>query len=401
MDELRQRSATEIARGVGNGELDPVEVVEAHLRALDEHAALNAVITTCADQALDRARAGLAGPLAGVPLIVKDLFDTAGVRTTYGSSIYAGHVPERTAPAVSRLEAAGAVVIAKANLHEFAWGITSQNDHFGYVQNPVRPGLVAGGSSGGNAAALAAHLGALGLGSDTGGSVRIPSACCRTVGFKPSLGSVPLEGCLPLSPAFDTGGAMARTVADCALATAVLTGAPLPQHGVAGLVVGVLEETPGAHRLEALGARLVPARLPEPVAEIMPLFMVEAAVAHRETFPSRREEYGANVRVKWDAASKVTGVELYEAQRALLALRERARSEPAVDLVVSPTLGMEVPPIDCWEPDVRVAMTRWTRPFNFLGWPAIAIGDVQIAGRDDAKVLAAALAWEEAYGPPA
>ena len=131
MDEVRQRSATEIARGVSDGELDPVEVVEAHLRALDDHAALNAVITTCADKALARARAGLEGPLAGVPLIVKDLFDTAGIRTTYGSSIYAEHVPGRTAPAVARLEAAGAVVIAKANLHEFAWGITSQNDHFG------------------------------------------------------------------------------------------------------------------------------------------------------------------------------------------------------------------------------------------------------------------------------
>ena len=228
MSDIRTLSASEIARAVNHRELDPVEVVEVHAAALAELDELNALITSCADEALARARRGVTGPLAGVPILVKDLFDTAGVRTTYGSKIYADHVPSRTAAAVDLLERAGALVIGKANLHEFAWGTTSQNPHWGYVGNPVRPGHVAGGSSGGNAAALAAGVGTIGLGTDTAGSIRIPSAACGTVGFKPPHGIVPMDGCLPLSQSFDVAGPMARSVADCALAYSVLGGQPCP-----------------------------------------------------------------------------------------------------------------------------------------------------------------------------
>ena len=133
-------------------------------------------------------------------LAVKDLFDTAGVRTTYGSPIFADHVPEASAEAVVRLEAAGYAMAGKANLHEFAWGITSENRTFGTVPNPVAPGRVAGGSSGGCAAALAAGQVDAALGSDSGGSVRIPAACCGVVGFKPTYGLVPIDGCFPLAP---------------------------------------------------------------------------------------------------------------------------------------------------------------------------------------------------------
>ena len=399
MDELTALSAGEIARGVTAGELDPVAVVRSHLDAMEQRAELNAVITSCAEQALARAAAGVAGPLAGVPLLVKDLFDTAEVRTTYGSSIYRDHVPRATAAAVSLLERAGAITIAKTNLHEFAWGVTSQNPHFGFVQNPVRPGLVAGGSSGGNAAALAAGFGALALGTDTGGSVRIPAACCSGVGFKPTLGKVAIEGCLALSPTFDTVGPMGRSVGDCAFAHRVLTGEPVPAPLLEGLVVGVLAETPGAARLEALGARLVEASLPEPEVDLIAIFMVECAISHRKTYPARRGDYGPDLRLKFDTARLVPGIDLFEAREELPRWRARLEHEPQVDLLISPTLGMEVPAIDCFEPDVRAGLTALTRPFNYTGWPAIAIGDLQIAGRDDATVLAAALVYEDAVSP--
>src|SRR5207253_1656926 len=184
------------------------------------------------------------GPLHGKRLLVKDLFDTAGIRTTYGSKIYAEHVPERTARAVQRLVDAGAVVVGKANLHEFAWGITSQNPWYGTVQNPLHPGRTTGGSSGGNAAALAADLCDLGLGTDTGCSIRLPASCCGLVGLKPSWGRVPTEGVFPLCPSFDTVGPMARTVAEVALAWSVLTGSPIPEPHLAGLRVGLLTKPP-------------------------------------------------------------------------------------------------------------------------------------------------------------
>ena len=151
---------------------------------------------------------------------VKDLFDTAGLTTTYGSAVFADHVPARTASAVEALERAGWANVGKTNLHEFAYGITSQNPHYGTVPNPAAPGRVAGGSSGGSAAALAAGLAEGALGTDSGGSIRIPAAWCGVVGFKPSFGLVSIDGCFPLAPSFDHAGPMARDVATCAEMTA-------------------------------------------------------------------------------------------------------------------------------------------------------------------------------------
>ena len=161
-------------------------------------------------------------PGDGIRLAVKDLFDTAGVRTTYGSAIFAEHVPDRSAEAVLRLEAAGYASVGKTNLHEFAYGVTSQNLHYGTVPNPAAPGRTAGGSSGGSAAALAAGLADAALGTDSGGSIRLPAACCAIAGFKPSFGLVPIDGVFPLAPSFDHAGPMARDVAGCATLMAVL-----------------------------------------------------------------------------------------------------------------------------------------------------------------------------------
>ncbi len=346
------------------------------------------------------------GPLSGLRLAVKDLIDTAGVRTTYGSRIYAEHVPKRTASAVERLVAAGAVVTAKANLHEFAWGVTSQNPWYGTVENPHLPGRTTGGSSGGNAAAIAAGLADAGLGTDTGCSIRLPAMCCGLVGLKPSWGRVPVDGVFPLCPTFDTVAPMARTVAEAAAMWSVLTEAPLPVPRLEGLTVGLLRRPPSVggpalpandaaeayvDRLEELGAHVVEASIPEPPADTWPLFFHEAAESHHATYPARADEYGDNVRAKLELAQAVDPREVEEARASVATWRGY---RPEVDLYVAPTIGVEVPPVDCDELDVRLPLTAFLRPFNVLGWAAIAIGDLQLIAPRDEVVIAAALAWE-------
>ena len=410
--------AAEIARAVRARELDPVEPIEDALAAIAEHGELNALITVCADQALARARVGVDGPLAGVPLLVKDLFDTAGVRTTAGSRIYAERVPRASAAAVLALEMAGAIVIGKTNCDEFAWGVTGQNAHYGDVHNPGRPGCISGGSSSGNAAALAAGLAPLALGTDTGGSVRMPAGCCEVVGMKPRLGALSTAGVFPLCPSFDTVGPMARSVEDCALCYTALGGETVGERELRGLRVGVLTGFPAlapgtpaaerderafefAARLEALGLRAQEVALPVPDADIWPVFYAEAAAIHRDTFPSRRDEYGPTMRAKLDAAQEIDPAAVSAGRQALAAWRACAAVEPAVDIIVCPTLGVrEIPMIDVDELEVRVAFSAYTRVFSFLGWPAIAIGALQLAARDARVLFATALAWERAYGSP-
>ncbi len=362
----------------------------------------NAVIT-----AVEPAPA-LPGPLHGRRLLVKDLIDTAGIRTTYGSQIYADHVPTRTAGVVERLVAAGAVVVGKANLHEFAWGVTSQNPWYGTVQNPLHPGRTTGGSSGGNAAALAAGLCDIGIGTDTGGSIRLPAACCGVVGLKPSWGRIPIDGVFPLCASFDTVGPMGTSVVEVATMWSVLAQTPLPKPRLDGLVVGLLTRPPSVggpalpenraaeayvERLEALGARVVEASIPEPPDDTWPLFFHEAAHAHRETFPARANEYGTNVRTKLELAQAVDPAEVTRARESVRLWREL---RPDVDLYVAPVLGVDLPPVDCNELDMRIPATAFLRPFNVLGWAGIAIGDLQFIAPSDEVVLAAALAWERA-----
>jgi Asp-tRNA(Asn)/Glu-tRNA(Gln) amidotransferase A subunit family amidase len=364
--------------------------------------AWNAVITELEPQPAP------AGPLHGKRLLVKDLIDTAGIRTTYGSRIYADHVPERTASSVEKLAAAGASVVGKANLHEFAWGVTSQNPWYGTVQNPAHPGRTTGGSSGGNAAAIAAGLADLGLATDTGCSIRLPAACCDLVGLKPSWGRIAIDGVYPLCPSFDTVGPMARTVAEVALAWSVLAGAPVPEPKLDGLDVGLLTKPPSVggaplpenrsaeryvETLEELGARVREIEIPEPAADTWPLFFHEAGESHRGTFPERADEYGANVRAKLEHAQTVDPEAVEQARHAIAEWR---RYVPPVDLYVAPVLGVELPPVDCDELDVRLPLTAFLRPFNVLGWAGLAIGDLQLVAPADETVLAAGLAWERA-----
>ncbi len=362
---------------------------------------------------------------SGIPLAVKDLFDTAGLVTTYGSPLFASHVPERTAPAVAALEANGYGNVGKTNLHEFAYGTTSENPHFGVVPNPLAPGRVAGGSSGGNAAALVLGAADLALGTDSGGSIRIPAACCGIVGFKPTYGLVSLDGCFPLAPSFDHAGPMAHAVATCEDALAAL-GPGFERHSLESLeevVIGV-SWTENADPLVRARVEDAASRFPRRSVVMLPepegigrLFMHEVAGVHRELFAENSDLYGEDVRIKVERCLEVTDA---EAARAALRREEyREVVEGAVDgidLVLTPTLPLVAPWIGAGAPgdlQVREALISRTFPFNALGWPALALpcgaaedglpASVQLAGRSgaDSLVLAAGRLLEAALVPEA
>jgi aspartyl-tRNA(Asn)/glutamyl-tRNA(Gln) amidotransferase subunit A len=356
----------------------------------------------------------------GSPLAVKDLFDTVGLVTTYGSPLFASHVPTRTAPAVAALEAAGYGVVGKTNLHEFAYGTTSENPHFGVVPNPVAPGRVAGGSSGGNAAALVLQAADLALGTDSGGSIRIPAACCGIVGLKPTFGLVSLEGCFPLAPSFDHAGPMARDVqtAEEALGVLVPGFEPRRLESLEEVEVGVawVDDAGRLVRARALeAAELFPRRralsLPRPES-IGKLFMHEVADVHRELFAENAELYGEDVRIKIELCLAVTDAEADAAADR----RERYRDAmedalDGVDLLVTPTLPQVAPRIGeggTGDLGVREMLISNTFPFNALGWPALSLpcgaaeeglpASVQLVGRSgaDALVLAVGALLERA-----
>ncbi len=349
------------------------------------------------------------GPLAGRTLLVKDLIDTAGVRTTYGSRIYGDHVPERHAPVVQRALDAGAVVVGKGNLPEFAWGVLGANPWYGTVHNPLHPGKTTGGSSAGNAAALAAGLVDLGLGTDTGCSIRLPSAACGTVGLKSRWGLLPMEGIFPLCPSLDTVGPMGRSVEDVALLWSVLSGRPVPEPRLAGLRVGAMSRAPdlGDGRttegsdaafawvadLERLGARVVSATVPGARADMWPLFLREALDSHKATFPARADEYAGTIRPKLEAAQAVAAEDVATAYRALAAWRTY---KPNVDLYVSPCFAVELPDEDADELEVRLPLSSFLRWVNLIGWAGLAVGNMQFVAPHDEVVLAAGLAWERA-----
>jgi aspartyl-tRNA(Asn)/glutamyl-tRNA(Gln) amidotransferase subunit A len=351
----------------------------------------------------------------GIRLAVKDLFDTAGVRTTYGSAIFAEHIPAGTAEAVGRLQAAGYTSVGKANLHEFAWGITSENPHYGRVPNPLAADRIAGGSSGGCAAALAAGLADAALGSDSGGSIRIPAACCGVTGFKPSFGLVPTNGCFPLAPSFDHVGPMARDVAGCEAMMQVLVPgfAASSVDALSDLKVGVAW-TDNAGLLvrgrvaeaAALFSRTRALDLPLPDG-IGPAFSREAAEVHADLWREQRHLYGENVAYKLDLAMRISDAEVAAALRARERYRERLDELMSdVDLVLTPTLAMVAPRVGPSELSLREAMLKFTYPWNVIGAPALAVpcgpadqampASLQLVGRagDDQLVLRAGMMLE-------
>jgi aspartyl-tRNA(Asn)/glutamyl-tRNA(Gln) amidotransferase subunit A len=276
------------------------------------------------------------------------------------------------------------VNVGKTNLHELAYGVTSQNLHYGVVPNPRHPELTAGGSSGGSAAAIVLGEADAALGTDTGGSIRIPAACCGIAGFKPTYGVWPTDGIFPLAPSFDHAGPMAADVGGCA----ALMDLDVDQLELEDLRVASAWGGPFGEPIEFPTAR-----------RVFPVFAREVGDVHRDLYPGNAELYGENIRSKIEMCIALSDAEYDAGLRARAEHRERAEAAlEGYDVLVTPVLACPVPPADCDELEVRAAMTLYTFPFNALGWPALAVGGIQIVGRAgaDALVLAAGLAVERA-----
>jgi Asp-tRNA(Asn)/Glu-tRNA(Gln) amidotransferase A subunit family amidase len=426
------------------------ERLEASLAAIAEHGArTNAFILVDAEGARaaartvdeERARGVDRGPLHGMPISIKDLIDVAGQPTTAGSRVRAGHIAHNDAPLVQRLRNAGAVLIGKTNLHEFALGTTSDVSAYGAVHNPHDTLRSAGGSSGGSAAAVAAGMGEASIGSDTGGSIRIPASACGVVGLKPSLGEVPLDGVVPLSVTFDHVGPITRTVTDAAQLWAVLAGVALPHleprlpasvrlGALGGYFTALLAADVRAAfdaALAELGAAgmSVERRTVEQAGAITDTYtniqLPEASHWHAETLDTQGADYQTVTRERLESGRSIPAVKYLQ---ALEMRRELTKAVDAAlegcDVLVLPTLPIVAPLLGATEAamdasgnatlPVRSAMLRLTQLFNVTGHPAISIPvpasagglpvGMQLVGRrrGTAELLAVALACEAAFG---
>jgi aspartyl-tRNA(Asn)/glutamyl-tRNA(Gln) amidotransferase subunit A len=376
-------------------------------RIADLNPKLNAFVTVLEREAAERARmldvelkAGRdRGPLHGIPIALKDLFYTKGIRTTAGSLLYKEFVPTYNADVVTRLEEAGAVVVGKTGLHELAYGITSTNPHFGAVRNPHDTERIPGGSSGGSGAAVAAGIVAMAMGTDTGGSIRIPASFCGCAGLKPTFGRVSKRGVFPLGFTLDHMGPLAATSADCAITMNALAGMKLDpaDRDIQGLRIGRPENfffdrvdpnvaaavNSALDKARSLGAQIIPLKVPDvdelnAVARV--LLLAEASAALEKHWP-KRDQFGADVLALIDQGRLIPATDYVQAQRLRkVFLREFNRLWPAVDCWVTPTtptpapkIGQTAITISGVEEDVRLATTRGMRGINVLGYPALSI----------------------------
>ena len=326
-------------------------------------------------------------------------------------------MPSLTASAVARLEEAGYAIVGKTNLHEFAYGITSDNPHFGAVANPLDPARIPGGSSGGNGAALAAGLCDVALGTDSAGSIRLPAACCGVVGFKPTHGLVPVDGVFPLAPSFDVVGPMGPSVLSCRAIMDRFAAEPAPVESleqVSAAVSWTEHADPLVRERVEAAATLFPRRerveLPLP-GDLNPAFQAEAADVHRELFVQHADLYGENVRRKLERAFAVSEEEVVASGAERETYRERAlEALDGFDVLLTPTMPMVAPPVGVGDLALRDRMISLTRPANGLGWPALALpcgpaedglpASIQIMGRPgaDGLVLAVGETLEAALG---
>ncbi len=403
--------------------------LEASLSSLAEHRSVtNAFIYADAQAARASARAvdeerrhGInRGPLHGMPISVKDLIDIAGQLTTAASNVRKGQLAIRDAKVVERLREAGAVIIGKTNLHEFALGTTSEESAFGAVRNPRDPSRSAGGSSGGSAAAVATGMGQASIGTDTGGSIRIPAAACGVVGLKPSLGEVPTDGVVPLCPTFDHVGPIARSVEDAAAIWSVLASRPLPRldapspsticlGALGGYFTALLDADVRAayesavERLRTAAFKIEP-RTVQGSERIVDCYvnisLPEAAHWHAPTLDSRSSDYQPAVRERLLRGRTISAVDYLAARDAREVLRRAVdASLEACDALMLPTLPIVAPLLGATEVAmdngekllVRAAMLRLSQLFNITGHPAISLPipvsglpvGLQLVGRRD------------------
>ena len=427
-----------------NGTLRAEELVDRSLAAISrDQARTNAFIrvdAASAKEAAARADRELAdgidrGPLHGIPLSIKDLVDIAGQPTTAASRVFADRVAHADAPLIWRLRNAGAVFLGKTNLHEFALGTTSEDSAFGAVHHPLDPSRSAGGSSGGSAVAVACGMGLASIGTDTGGSIRIPAAACGIVGLKPGYGEVPTEGIVPLSTSFDHAGPLTQTVADAAVLWSVIAERPVPtldDRPAKGLrlkrLVGYFDRPiepavrvafeRALEQLGRAGAIVVDAELPDTAGMLeayVNVVLPEGAAWHAPWLDSRAGDYTPLVRARFEAGRPIPAVSYIQA--LAFCRRLRAHVDAALDdadALVLPTLPITAPLLGSAEitidpavadrTPVRSAMLKHTQPFNMTGHPSISLPlpvaglpvGLQLVGRqgDTPNLLAIAAACE-------
>jgi aspartyl-tRNA(Asn)/glutamyl-tRNA(Gln) amidotransferase subunit A len=411
----------EAARKLRAREISATELAhESIARIRSEQPRLNAFITITDEIALEQAKQadddfaqGIdRGPLQGIPYALKDLFDTRGVRTTGGAKIFADRVPGRDCAVYEKLRAAGAVLMGKTGLHELAYGVTSNNPHFGAVRNPHDPSRIPGGSSGGSGAAVAAGMVFFAMGSDTGGSIRIPAAYCGCVGLKPTYGSVSRFGTMPLGVNLDHMGPMTRSAHDAALVMNAIAGYDprddssaresageftRPNFTMKGIRIGLPENfynervvpevadafARAVQRAEAAGAKLVPIRVPDPAAinAAGRVILLAEVSALMEPYRDRRGDFGADVQILLDQGRLLSATDYVNAQRLRRRMqREWSRLWESVDVIFTPAAPILAPVIGHSEvlwgeeaEDVRLATTRLVRAINVLGLPAASI----------------------------
>src|SRR3989440_3370091 len=372
IEALTKASMAEIARSLRRRTVSPLELVDAYSRRIEEAGGLHAFITLPGERARREARRavrrlsrGEPGALLGVPIAVKDLFATRGVRTTAGSRIFKDWIPSRDAAVVARLRAAGAIICGKTNLHEFAYGVSNANPWWGVARNPHDPRHSPGGSSGGSAIAVVAGLSAGAVGSDTGGSIRIPASLCGCVGLKPSFGAIPLDGAVPLGWSLDHAGPLARTVHDAGVMLDVLSGRHdgrrARRTATGGLRVGLLrgpiiqkvqpriaqQVDAAAAALRRRGLRVRDISTPEiewTVAMQLVTLRAEASAVHSRWMRTRPRAYGADVRTRLQLGALVAGADYVLAQRMRGRLRAAmGRVFQEVDVLLLPATPITAP----------------------------------------------------------
>jgi aspartyl-tRNA(Asn)/glutamyl-tRNA(Gln) amidotransferase subunit A len=462
---MASRSQTDLAflsieqasRLLRRKEISPVELVDASLVRIERlNPSINAFLTVLAEPARKQARAAereirrgrWRGPLHGIPISLKDNFWTRGIRTTAGSKILEDFVPDQDSDVAASLARAGAVLLGKTNMHEFAYGITSENPHYGPVHNPWARERISGGSSGGSVASVATGMCFASVGTDTGGSIRIPSALCGIVGLKPTFGLVSVEGSVPLGVTFDCAGPVARSVADACITLEAIAGKypkgethpdyrklrknrprrfrlGWPQDFFFERLDGEVRRLVGtAGKLfeSSLGGRIQKSSLPRLAGaiEVATNVVVGEASYYHETqgyYPALAEGYGADVRSHLQWGHDLRAVDYLRGVAKRREIEEDfAAAFEHVDVILAPTSPIPAPPIGTSEvrvagereTAVRAELLRLTRPANLTGLPAISIpcgftreglpvGLQLIAPKwAEARLLSIALAYEEA-----
>lgn len=418
MNDILFEKIETVATLIKNKEISPVELTQLTINQIYEtEPRLNAFITVLEEEAIAQAKQleremeknQIRGPLHGIPIAVKDILQTKGVQTTGGSKIFEGWIPDEDATSVRKLREAGAIIIGKANLHEFAMGATTENPHYGSTKNPWNPTRIPGGSSGGSAVATATGMAFAAVGTDTAGSIRLPAAMCGTVGFKPTYGLVSRAGCLPFSWSLDHVGPMTRTVKDAAIMLEVLKGydpkdcstvtrkdsvIKQPLKDLKGVKLGFYEPYMFAgidngvkavvekafQQLEVLGAEIMPIDLSgieQALDALRAIAQAEVVTFHKPLLNKYGQLYGEDLKYRFEFGSDVSATTYIQAQRRRnLFVSETLKQMVGIDALIGPTNVQPPFEIGTMVPKMAISnmFTLGKTPLaNILGFPALSV----------------------------